>query len=125
MLFLLISVAGIVLASGCAPTRPTVDHLGAAADALQQANDAGAAQYAPLDFSVAERRLESAEVASVGGDHRRADLLAREAIAAAELAAVKARLERSRAEVEALRAQNDQLRRELGPAAQGIGRDTP
>lgn len=95
-----------------------------AANAMQEAADAGAAQHAPLDFSVAERRLESAEVASVGGDHKRADLLAREAIAAARLAGAKARLESRRAKVETLRGRNEQLRRELGTAADGIGRQT-
>ena len=95
-----------------------------AANALQEAADAGAAQHAPLDFGVAERRLESAEVAAIGGDYKRADLLAREAIAAAQLAGAKASLESRRAKVEALRARNEQLRRELGAAADGIGRQT-
>lgn len=124
-LLLLIPLFGMLLVSACAPTRPTVDHLGLATDALQEAADAGAAQHAPLDFSNAERRLVSAEVASVGGDFKRADLLARESLAAAQLAGAKARLESRRIEVETLRGHNEQLRRELGPAADGIGRQTP
>ena len=103
----------LALAAGCASGPPPRDTLLSAEAALARAEEARAADFAPMDLDFA-RRQHAAAVAAL--QERDGDAAARLAIQAelnAELAAAKSRAAAARADVQRLTGENAALRRDL------------
>jgi dihydroxyacetone kinase len=115
----------VALASAaCAPTRPPDAAFSAAERAIADAREAGASAYAPMDLRNAEDRLSRARARLGEGDYGAAAVLAEEAAADGELAALRARLGKTREKIDARTHENAQLREDLGvdDAARSGGR---
>jgi len=76
--------------AACASEAPPTAQLGASAQAVQNAERAGALQYAPVEFQTAREKLGAADNAMRDDDRTRARRLAEEAQVDADLAAVRA-----------------------------------
>ncbi len=113
-----VAIPTIALAA-CAPTRPPVDELAAAARALNAARDGGASEFAAADFRSASSRLDQARVADRDQDYDVAAQLAAESQADSEVALARARAARARAGVDRLSSANAGLEHDLAgsPAA--------
>ena len=108
--------------AACGPTKPPPLGLDDAAHAIDAARSAGAATYAPLELRNAEEHLSQARARAEKRDYDAVQMLALQARADSDLAAVKSRLGRAREKVEARTRENAQLRQDLAsgaPAAEG------
>lgn len=76
--------------AACASEAPPTAQLGASAQAVQNAERAGALQYAPVEFQSAREKLGAADNAMRADDRTKARRLAEEAQVDADLAAVRA-----------------------------------
>lgn len=108
----LVAIVPIALAA-CAPTRPPVEALDAAARALDAATRAGAAERASADFRSARSHLDQARMADRDQDYDLAARLAAESQADSELALARARAAKARAEVDRLSTANAGLEHDL------------
>ncbi len=112
------AVAGAMLLSltacAVAPAAP-VTQLAASRTAVDQARMAGAAESAPIEYDVAQRKLANAEAAYAAQDYLQATRLAREAEVDAQLAQARTgaiRAQDALAEVRAgARALQDEINR--------------
>ncbi|WP_448204368.1 DUF4398 domain-containing protein [Azospirillum sp. sgz302134] len=77
------------LAACAGDTPPPTAQLGASAQAVQNAERAGALQYAPAEFQSAREKLGAADAAMRADERTRARRLAEEAQVEADLAAVR------------------------------------
>lgn len=118
-IYAIVSLFAVLAMTGCAPTRPDPNLLSNATTVLEAARQADAKTYAPLELRFANERFDQAQSAMSREDYAAADLLARESVANAELAVVKARLGKAREAVDALKIQNDELRRDLDTNIEG------
>lgn len=91
------TVAGCVLIAACASAPAPTEQLAAGTAAYESARSAGAPQYAPSEFAVAQQKIEQAQMAMKNGDNERARRLAEEAEADARLANAKTSAARSQA----------------------------
>lgn len=98
---------------GCASTPPPTAELAAAEAALNEAERAEAADFAPVELGFARERLDQARAASEQRDYGVAKTAASQAQVDAELALAKSRAARARAEVQKRSEDNAALRREL------------
>lgn len=103
----------LALAAGCASGPPPRDTLMAAEAALARAEDARAADFAPMDLDFARRQYAAAAAALEDRDEDTATRLAIQAELNAELAAAKSRAAAARADVQRLTTENATLRRDL------------
>jgi hypothetical protein len=108
-----IATVAIFSLQACAPTKPPVQDLEAAARALSAARSTGAAGYAADEYRAAGQHYEQAQGAEARQDYDAAAQLAREAAADSELASARTRLAKAREAVRALRQENAGLDREL------------
>lgn len=85
------ALAAAALAAGCAggPPRPT-EEMARAKTLIEQAEQAGAQQYAAAEMSEARDKLQAADKASEKGDTEVAQRLARESTLDARLALARA-----------------------------------
>lgn len=110
---------GLLLAAtlaGCASAPPPDGAMNLAQAQLQEARDAGAADYAPVDLDYAQSRFQQAQTAMAKHKYDEAFQLANEAGADAELARAKARLGAARAQIQAKTDENAQLRQRMEQA---------
>jgi outer membrane PBP1 activator LpoA protein len=84
---ILIVISGYFLAA-CGSTNPPIQQLTETETVINQAEQIGAADYAPLEIREARMKLDRARTAMNNGDHERAELLAEQAKADAELAQI-------------------------------------
>ena len=94
----LIAVATIGAAAvlvGCASTPPPTAQMATAQQALNAADTAQSAEYAPLELRKAREKLLQAEQANVAEDYERARYLAEQAEWDARVAERKARAEKA------------------------------
>ncbi len=104
----------ILLLAGCRSAGPVpTTQMAQARTSVQQAEEAGARDYAGLDYRRAQQKLEEAEAALADRRHVRARRLAEEAAVDAELAAVRARSAKTQEAVEELRASIRALEQEM------------
>ncbi len=109
---------GLTLAlGGCASIPPPDDSMNQAQSSLQQARDAGAADYAPVDLGFAQDKFQQAQSAMSERKYEDAANLAEESRADSELARAKARLGASRAQIQHRVEENSQLRAQGEQAA--------
>ena len=116
------SVALLVVAlaaAGCASSKGPPPDLSAPRQAVAEADQAGAAEAAPLELRNARQKLEQAATAVERGDYERARFLAAEAAVDAELAEAKARAATVEAAVAELRESIRVLREEIERNRQG------
>jgi hypothetical protein len=109
----LITLLMIATLSACASTPPPQRELDAAADALAQAQQAKAGDYAPVELDKARELLAAAKVAATNRDNARALSLAESAELEATLALARSRAAVARAAVSRGVEENARLRREL------------
>ena len=96
--------------AGCASTPPPDGAMFEAQSLIQQARDADAADYAPVDLNAAQDRFQQAQAALADHKYDKAADFAAEASADANLARVKAQLGAARAQIQSKSAVNQQLR---------------
>lgn len=84
------AIFGAVLLGACASAEPPRAELSAAETAIAAAERSGAAERAPVELNAAREKLMRARAAVQQQDHMRAERLAREAAADAELADTRA-----------------------------------
>jgi hypothetical protein len=113
------AVTALLLLGACAGGEPPRAEMGAADAAIVAAQNAGAAERAPVELNSARMKYQSATAAMNDEDYDRAARLAREAEIDAQLAAAKAQAESSRAAAEQVRRDATTLQRETAPAPSG------
>lgn len=106
----------LLLLAGCATTPPPVGLMDQATQALEQARQAGASDYAPLELGFATRKLDQAQSAMAKEDYDQAAQLAEESQANSSLARVKSELGKLREQIKKQSAENQQARRSLDAA---------
>lgn len=94
----------------CASVPPPNDSMTLAQNQLQLAQDAGAADYAPVDLGFAQDKFQMAQTAMAARHYADAANLAAESRADAELAQAKARLGAARAQIQSKVQENSRLR---------------
>lgn len=105
------SLALAMTLGGCASVPPPDASMNRAQQLLQDARDAGAADYAPVDLGFAQDKFQQAQTAMSDRKYGDAANLAEESRADAELAQAKARLGAARAQIQAKVKENARLRR--------------
>ena len=98
---------------GCASAPVPTLELDRARDALARAENAGAADYAPVDYKMAREDLDAGRALVEERKHSVAKQILQKAEVRAELATAKSNSARLRAEVKAKETENANLRREL------------
>ncbi|GAA3931780.1 DUF4398 domain-containing protein [Luteimonas lutimaris] len=110
-----VPVFAIVLAlTACASLPPPTTELAAARQAVSQAGDADADQYAADEISQARRALEMAQAAMARGREDEARSLAVQAAAVADLARARSNQAVTETELAQRRAEISRLRQKLG-----------
>ena len=99
--------------TACASVPLDTGALDRAAAAVEQANAAGAVEYAPLELRAAREKLAEARVAVQERDGEVANRMAAESLVSAELAAAKSDAAKARERTRSQRESNAQLREEL------------
>ncbi len=93
------ALASLLLLAACATTPIDPGLLDNARMAIQQATDAGAEEYSPLELRFARERLARAEAHAEAGDHDDARRMADQAEVEAQLALARTRAALARAEL--------------------------
>ena len=122
------TLAAALVLWGCAGMAPrsTDEKISKADAAVTIARQGDSAQYAPLEYQLAQEDLDNARKASQKKDYRHAEQLADRALADAQLALAKAQAETARKATQDLRASIDTLKRELNqPAPTGSATQNP
>ena len=113
----------LLIVTGCASSRPPSEavsaELEAAQAAIAQADQASAAQHAPLELRNARQKAQQARAALDAGDTETARRLSAEAAVDAELAQVKSRSVVSQAAVDEVRESIRVLREEIARSRRG------
>jgi hypothetical protein len=99
-------------AAGCATTPIPNEKIAVAKSSVQQAEQAGAPELAPVEMAAARDKLARAEKAAADHDAQPATQLAEQATADAQLAEATAQEQRSRKAVDELDASLQALRQE-------------
>lgn len=107
------AAASLLSLSGCASIPPPREDMAVARFALNEAHEADASQYAPVELRNARKKLEAAEQAIAKGDYEEARRLAEQAFVDAQLAEAKAHTAIQQQDTEALRQSIETLRYEL------------
>lgn len=105
-----------LMLAACATTPPPTDLMNHVEGAIDQAEQRGADEHAPLELKFARRKFAAARAAVNREDHDEARRLAQEALANAELADAKTSAAQARAAAAEARNAVEDLRQELlGP----------
>lgn len=106
--------------NGCASGPPPRQEMAAADFAVNEAEEAEASRYAPVDLRNARKKLEAAERAMASRDHKEARRLAEQAFVDAQLAETKARTAVQLQNAAILRQSIETLRYELKRHIEGF-----
>jgi len=121
----LIGVLALLALVACAPTKPPVDQMNAAARGLENARSIGAAEFAAADMNNATREYSAAQSAQAQGDYDAAAQLAMQSQADSELAAARARRAQASHAVEKLTQANAALQSDLSSNPPTSAEDQP
>jgi hypothetical protein len=110
---LLIVAGALTLLAACATTPPDPRLLDNARNAIQQAQEAGASEYAPLELRFARERLTAAEFEAERNNAGAARRLADEAEIEAQLALARTQAALTRAELAQRQRDLESLRADL------------
>ncbi|WP_426700863.1 DUF4398 domain-containing protein [Rhodanobacter sp. Col0626] len=105
-----LALAMTLALTGCATVPPPNDSMNMAQTQLQEAREAGAGDYAPVDLGFAQDKFQQAQSAMASRKYVVAADLAEESRADAELARAKARLGAARAQIQSKLQENTSLR---------------
>ena len=101
---ILLCAASVVLLGACRSAGPPpTTQMAQARTALEQAQEAGAGEYAAMDLRRAQQKFEEARAALSNRQHVRARRLAEQAAVDAELASIRARSAKTQEAVTELR----------------------
>ena len=106
------TLAAAVALAGCASTPPPTGQLAIAQQAVNSADSARSAEFAPLELRTAREKLLQAEQANLQEDHERARQLAEQAEWDARVAERKTQAEKARRGLEAAEQGTRELREE-------------
>ena len=109
---MVISLSALFLMSACAGAPPTTE-MAVAKVAVNNANTAGANEFAPLPYRAAQEKMEGAQNAMATENYAVARKLAEEAEVDAQLSAVTARSVKAQKAVGQLQQDNNVLRQEI------------
>jgi hypothetical protein len=109
---LLAVLAGLV-AFGCARVDPPTEQLTRSQAAVSMAQGAESYEFAPLEFTTAQEKLEAAQAAMADREFERARQLAEQAEVDAQLAFAKARTAQAQRAAMEIQENIDVLRQEL------------
>lgn len=112
VLMLLVGVMLITISS-CASSRPPTDSLARTQAAINQAEQVGARDYAPLEIREAKKKLETAKELVASKQYEKASRLADEAEVDAELAEAKTLSGKAQKAVKELRESIKVLKQEI------------
>jgi hypothetical protein len=101
-----------VFVTGCASTPPPTSQLAVAQQAVNSADTARSAEFAPLELRTAREKLLQAEQANLEKDYDRARELAEQAEWDARVAERKAQAEKAKRGLESARQGTQELREE-------------
>ncbi len=87
----ILSIAFVIVLSGCASKNPPLDKISSAESAINRASDNKAQIYAPLELKIAKEKLEKAKTLLKDKKYEDAKMIAEEAKVDAELAEEKSR----------------------------------
>jgi len=103
----------LIIATSCATTKPPTDELARTQAAINQAEQVGARDYAPLEIREAKKKLEQARELMDRKEFERAARLADQAEVDAELAEVKTLSGKAQKAVNELRESIKALKQEI------------
>lgn len=103
----------LFITASCASTRPPTDELARSQAAVNQAEQVGARDYAPLELREAKKKLEEARELLERKDYKRATRRAHEAEVDAELAEAKTLSGKAQKAVRELKASIKILKEEI------------
>jgi multidrug efflux pump subunit AcrA (membrane-fusion protein) len=110
-----VAAALLTVLGACASTPPPIDAVAAADLALQQAETAQAATYAPGDLLRAREQLDNAKAEMRGENHANARRLAEQSAADSQLAIAKSRAAIAQVTAKAAQDSAGALRRQTAP----------
>lgn len=110
-------LACLLTLAGCASVPPPNDAMNRAQMRLQAAQDAGAADYDPVDLGFAQDKFQQAQVAMADRKYAQAADLAAESGIDADLARVRANLGVARSQIQVKMNTNAELRQQGAEAA--------
>lgn len=110
---LILSLTAAALMAGCASMPPDYSLLDNARSAIEQATDAGASEYSPLELRFASEKLEAAELALSDDQGDLARRLADESEIEAQLALARTQAALTRAELADHQRALDELKTDL------------
>lgn len=113
---LAVASAGLLAAAGCASVAPPRETVSQAELSIEEAQQAGAQQHAPLELYQARENYEQAKRALDDEQNERARRLAERALASAQLARARARTAEARRDAEEMQESVETLRAELTAA---------
>lgn len=108
-----VSVAAVILMAGCASVPPPIEQMAVSRAALNNANSAGANEFAPVQLKSAMDKMQAAEQAMTAQDYPLARQLAEEAEVDAKLAGLTARSVKAQKAAEAVQEDSRVLRKEI------------
>jgi hypothetical protein len=108
-----VSAAAAILISGCASVPPPIEQMAVSRAALNNANSAGANEFAPVQLKSAMDKMQGAEQAMTAKDYPLASQLAEEAEVDAKLAGLTARSVKAQKAAEAIQEDSRVLRKEI------------
>ncbi len=111
-ILILLSLAGLLVISGCASTGPSAT-LPLARSFLETSQEDRLSEFAPLELRIAQDKVEEAEQAAKAKDHNKAERLSQEALANLKLAEAKAAAKKSQTIAEELERAISTLRQEI------------
>jgi hypothetical protein len=107
------SLVVVILISGCASVPPPIEQMAVSRAALNNANSAGANEFAPVQLKSAMDKMQGAEQAMTAEHYQLANQLAEEAEVDAKLAGLTARSVKAQKAAEAIQEDSRVLRNEI------------
>src|SRR5487761_2256245 len=107
------SLVAVILISGCASVPPPIEQMAVSRAALNNANSAGANEFAPVQLKSAMDKMQGAEQAMTAEHYQLASQLAEEAEVDAKLAGLISRSIKAQKAAEAIQEDSRVLRNEI------------
>lgn len=108
-----VPLVAVILISGCASVPPPIEQMAVSRAALNNANSAGANEFAPVQLKSAMDKMQGAEQAMTAEHYQLASRLAEEAEVDAKLAGLTARSIKAQKAAEAIQEDSRVLRNEI------------
>lgn len=110
---IVVSMAAAVITAACASVPPPIEQMAVSRAALNNANSAGANEFAPIQLKSAMEKMDGAERAMADKDYSLARQLAEDAEVDAKLAGLTARSVKAQKAADAIQEDSRVLRNEI------------